>query len=481
MNYFKRFSWNEEHSLWLYLDLIIVPEKQKIRFLQFFHDRGDRGHYGFSKTYTQLRKSVYWESMVEDLEAFIETCPTCQSTKNSDHKRQGFLHPLPIPSTRFDSLSFDFKPLPKSVNGNDFAWVITDRLTKLIRVLPCCRTLSSEQAANLFYNKWYLAGFGFPLSIVSDRDPRFTSKFWLEFSRLIGFTPEFTTSRHQQANGQAESSINIIITALIQQSNTRQNNWDTLLPSITFAYNNSIHSSTGFTPFYLAFGFESRTFPSISKKEKGNLHQAFGKYEKDLITAHANIQRRQDHMAGNYNRSHRKASYSKGELVLLSRAGISLSVDANSPNTLLQQWFGPYKIMEFDSVRSNATLELPESMRCLNTFHVSHIKRWKDSTTKFPGRNVIPIPAPQLDEEGFPAFEVESIVDFRIHGRSKIPQFRVRWCGYGRSHDTWEPLESLDHAHESVSEFLEINPEIIFALPSPPVGHVESGGSVAKE
>ena len=465
--YYKRFSYID--GLWLHQEAIVVPTSQRQPILQFIHGRTDRGHYGFCKSYSALRRIAYWPHMDEDLQSFIDSCTTCQLTKSSDHKRQGLLHPLPIPDNRFLELSFDFKPLPESNNNHNFAWVITDRFTKLMVVIPCRDTLTSEEASKLFYQHWYLQGYGFPDIIVSDRDPRFVSKIWTQFSRLIGFQHHLTTARHQQANGQAESSVKILLTALRQQANARQTNWDILLPTILFAYNNSIHSSTGYSPFYLAFAFEAHTFPLINRRQSNSLAASFSQYDKDLCKAHSNIARAQDQSKRYYDRAHYHKQYAPGDLVLLERAGINLTTDNLAPNSLLQPWLGPFQVQSFDSTRSNVTLTLPNSLKCHNEFHVSHIRPWKAPNDH--------VPPAVLNDDGTESFEVESIVDFGYDDNDQ-PLFRVRWDGFTRSHDTWEPWTNLLNASDKVNAYLRKNPSVKFTLPPRSTGSTDARGGV---
>jgi hypothetical protein len=468
--FFARFS--KQNNLWTYFNAIIIPKDERARLMHFFHSRADRGHYGFRKTYAALRQVAYWRDMAEELQKFISDCDTCQFTKADDYKRQGLLHPLPIPDDRFLELSFDFKPLPRSTQGNDFAWVITDRLTKFIAVIPCKQTLTSEQGANLFYHQWYLRGYGFPAKIFSDRDPRFISQFWKDFGQLVGFESQLTTARHQQANGQAESSVKILTTALRQQANARQNNWEDVLSAILFAYNNSVHTTTGYTPYYLAFGFEPHTFPLIQcRRQNYTLHQSFTKHFNSLNSAHCNIQKAQERAKSSYDRHHYDQSYNVGDLVLLARAGIVLATDTLAPNSLLQPWIGPFPVTAYDSTRSNVVLKLPPSMRCHNEFHISHVRPWRQSGINLHN----PTPTSPTDPS---AFEVDSIVDFAYDGKTHEPFFRVRWVGYSRSHDTWEPISHLRNSHDAIALFLQQHPEVKFTLPPLSTGVVEARGGV---
>ncbi|KAI3814202.1 hypothetical protein L1987_18950 [Smallanthus sonchifolius] len=90
--------------------------------------------------------------------------------------------------------------LPRTAKGNDTIWVIVDRLTKSAHFLPIRETSSSEKLAETFI-KEIVSRHGMPLSIVSDRDTRFTSRFWKKFNESMGTKLNISTAYHPQTDG----------------------------------------------------------------------------------------------------------------------------------------------------------------------------------------------------------------------------------------------------------------------------------------
>ena len=90
--------------------------------------------------------------------------------------------------------------------------------------------------------------------IVSNRDTRFTSHFWKEVHRVMGTTLAMSLGFHPQTNGRTERANRSIEEMLRAFVGKWQNNWDERLGMVEFAYNNSVHNSFGFTPFYLCYG-----------------------------------------------------------------------------------------------------------------------------------------------------------------------------------------------------------------------------------
>jgi hypothetical protein len=89
--------------------------------------------------------------------------------------------------------------LPCTQKGYDSIWVIVDRLTKSAHFLPVKSTYKTSQYAKLFISK-IVNLHGFPLSIVSDRDPIFNSHFWKDFQRALGTRLKLSTSHHPQTD-----------------------------------------------------------------------------------------------------------------------------------------------------------------------------------------------------------------------------------------------------------------------------------------
>jgi hypothetical protein len=401
--------------------------------------------------------------MADDVKKFIQSCDACQRTKSANSLPFGLLHALPVPEDRFESVNIDFADMPMSANGYDYIMIIKDRFSRLLELIPCHRKLTADDAAQLLYRCWYLKGFGFPSEIVSDRDTKFISKFWTTFCTKTGINIAMSTARHQQTDGGAEIMIRLLKESLKRVSNFRQDDWDTHLSAIQFAHNNSTNSTTGFTPFYLAFAFQPQTFPAFTNKD--SLLSTFNTHRKNLELAHQHIFDSQTQMKATYDARHDPApQFLVGQMVLLHRNGVRWPPSYNVSAKLLQPYLGPFKITHVDEELDNVTLELPPGMRCYNTFHVSKIKPWIKADTDFPTRAAAYNPPPELDEDDEEAFEVDEILDTRVYGRWKKRQFLVRWLGYDSSHDQWEPLDHLLHCPEKLSDYLKKHPIPHFSL-----------------
>ena len=111
--------------------------------------------------------------MKKDISEYVAKCLTCQQVKAEHQVPSGLLNPLPIPQWKWDNITMDFvSSFPLTQRKHDAIWVIVDRLTKSAHFLPIRLDYSMDRLADLYLNEIFRL-HGIPVSIVSDRDPRF--------------------------------------------------------------------------------------------------------------------------------------------------------------------------------------------------------------------------------------------------------------------------------------------------------------------
>ena len=145
-------------------------------------------------------------------------------------------------------------PLPPSPEGCNFIWVVIDRLTSMIHLVALKTSATATEVAERYLHE-IVRLHGVASSIVSDRDPRFTSIFWNEVHRMLGTRLMMSTSFHPQTDGATERAnrvINTVLRAVIQPD---QSDWYEKLPLVEFAINSSENKSTGYAPFELNYGY----------------------------------------------------------------------------------------------------------------------------------------------------------------------------------------------------------------------------------
>ena len=157
--------------------------------------------------------------------------------------------------------------LPVS-EGCDQLWVIIDRFTKMAHFLPLQKEGKTAADLAVIFTREVWRFHGLPTDIISDRDSRFTSEFWKEFLQLSGIRPRKSTAFHPQTDGQTEWLNQTIEAYLRAFVGKEQDDWVRLLPMAEFAYNNSVTTGNGISPFYANYGFHPRTLDPPNENEE---------------------------------------------------------------------------------------------------------------------------------------------------------------------------------------------------------------------
>jgi hypothetical protein len=164
-----------------------------------------------------------------------------------------------VPTEPWVDISMDFVlGLPRSKKGRDSIFVMVDRFSKLAHFIACNKTDDASHIADLFFRET-IHLHGIPKSIVSDRDVKFLSYLWKTLWGKLGTKLLFLTTCHPQTDGQTEvvnRTLSQLLHAIIQNN---LKSWEECLPFVEFAYNRTVHSTTGFSPFEIIYGFNPLT------------------------------------------------------------------------------------------------------------------------------------------------------------------------------------------------------------------------------
>jgi len=164
---------------------------------------------------------------------------------------------------RWASVSMDFiSPLPKTSRGHTGLLVVVDRLSKMIRLASTEPNASAPHMAQLFYEHMYRS-FGLPKRIISNRDPVSMSKFWRALMDKMDVRLRPSAAYYPQTDEQTEIMNKKVEELLRCFVDHIQATWDLLLTDVEVAYNQSTHSVTTYTPFYMVYGFKPRTVPFV--------------------------------------------------------------------------------------------------------------------------------------------------------------------------------------------------------------------------
>jgi hypothetical protein len=394
-------------------------------------------HPGATKMYADLKPQYWWPSMKNDIGLFVQKCVTCAQVKAEHQKPYGSLQQLEVPEWKWDHITMDYvTKLPRTPRSNDMIWVIVDRLTKSAHFLPTRETASMESLAKLYVNE-VVTRHGVPLSIVSDRDSRFVSNFWKSLQRELGTKVHLSTAYHPQTDGQSERTIQTLEDMLRACVMEYGGAWDTHLPLIEFAYNNSYHASIGMPPYEMLYGRKCRT-PScwLEPGEK----QFAGPEIVQLTAEKVNVAKEALRVARERQKSYadkkrRPFDFKEGEMVMLKVSPWKGIIRFGKRGKLSPRFIGPFKILE--KVNEQAyRLDLPPELDGIHsTFHVCYLRKCLANET-----SVIPLEDVSIDPK-------KRIIDepVEILGRKQkklrnkvIDLVLIKWRHTSGESMTWE-------------------------------------------
>ena len=238
-----------------------VPEYGELKrdIMEEAHSSAYSMHQGSTKMYKTLKEHYWWNGMKKEIASFVSRCLTCQQVKAEHQKPEGKIQLLPILVWKWENITMDFVTgLPRTQRQHDAIWVIVDRLTKSAHFLPINVEDSLEKLAKLYVDE-IVRLHEVPISIVSDRDPRLTSRFWPSLLAALGTRLHFSIAFHPQMDGQSERTIQTLEDMLRACVMEFKGSWDTHLALMEFAYNNSYQASIEMAPFEALYGRKCRT------------------------------------------------------------------------------------------------------------------------------------------------------------------------------------------------------------------------------
>jgi hypothetical protein len=155
---------------------LCIPTCERVHIIRKAHTSLVSRHFGVGKTMVRLHRFCYWPRMKEIVAKYVKGCVMCSTCKPTNRKFELYT-PLHVPSHPWESISMDFVGGAMSKMGHDYLYVVVDRFRKMCVLMPCKKHIIAEQIAHLFFlHVW--VHFGFPTSIIMDRDTRFLGKFW---------------------------------------------------------------------------------------------------------------------------------------------------------------------------------------------------------------------------------------------------------------------------------------------------------------
>ena len=409
---------------------IRVPSQMITEVIREIHDQPSSSHPGINRTIELLKRFYYFPQMRAMVERYIRNCYTCQRIKAPKDKKNGLLHPLPIPDQRWKDLSMDLIiGLPKS-KGYNAIFTICCRLSKHRLYIPCCDEEEGTSAASLaeLVLKEVYRHRGLPTSIVSDRGSQFISALWTNLCKRLGVRADYSSAFHPETDGQTERANQDVETKLRAYCNEQQDNWADFISMAEFADNNQESSATGMTPFFFNYGYHPRmsftpddteyptTRERLASRTAGSIVQ---RMQESLEYGKKNLEVAQARMMEQANRHRKDVSHEVGDHVFLSTKNIKTSRPCKK---LDYKMIGPFEVVAKKGY--SYKLDLPKGSKIKNVFHTSLLRR--AARDPLPGQKLVPADAVIINDEE--EWEVDDILDSRrSHGQL---QYKVNWAGF---------------------------------------------------
>jgi len=345
----------------------------------------DDGHEGVHRTLHRLRRDFHFPNMRRQVQDFVRACATCQRYKSEHLHPAGLLQPLPVPSIVWADIGIDFVEALPRVHSKTVILSVVDRFSKYGHFIPLAHPYTAESVAQAFFAD-IVHLHGVPQSIVSDRDPVFTSSFWRELMRLVGTKLHMTSAFHPQSDGQTEVVNRVIVKYMRCFTGDRPRQWLRWLPWAEYVYNTAYQTSLHETPFRVVYG---RDPPSIRSYEPGETRVAAAAQEMEareafLADVRYRLEQAQAVQKLYYDRQHRPVSYQVGDWALLRlRQRPAASLPRTSTGKLKPRYVGPYCVSELVNEVA-VRLELPQGARLHDVFHVGVLKKFVDTPPASP-------------------------------------------------------------------------------------------------
>ncbi|GJQ97908.1 putative reverse transcriptase domain-containing protein [Tanacetum coccineum] len=308
--------------------------------------------------------------------------------------------------------------LPRTSSGHDTIWVIVDRLTKSAYFLPMREDYKMDILARLYLNE-IVARHGVSISIISDRNSRFTSMLWQSIQEALGTHLDMSTAYHPQTDGQ---NVHLLL--------------------VKFSYNNSYHSSVRYAPFKALYGRKCRSPIMWAKVGEGQLigPELVQETTEKISQIKDRLKVARDRQKSYVNKMRKALEFSVGNYVLLKVSPWKGVVRFGKKGKLAPIFVGPFEIIE--KVGPVAyRLDLPEELDGVHdTFHVSNLKK----CLAYPTLQV-PLDEIQVDsklnfvEEPMEILEKE----FKKLKQSRIAIVKVWWNSKCGPEFTWEREDQM--------------------------------------
>ena len=365
---------SSENQLGEEVTQVVVPKQYRNQIIYLAHSSLTGGHLSVKKTSQKVLRDFYWPGVSGDVKVIYHSCEECQRGAKKE-RRKAPLVPLPIITEPFRRIAIDIVgPLRRTTRGHKYILTMMDFATRYPEAIPLKKTDAATVCDALCE---VFTRLGIPDEILSDQGSNFLSNLTHKVMETLQVKQIKTSPYHPQCDGMLER-FHSTLKSMMRKTCKAAKDWDLYLPYTCFAFRDSVHSATGFTPFQLLFGRDVRGPLSLLKQQL--IGEVTGSrtvidYVYDLKeklraaweTANENDARAKQASKDYYDQTATVRQFSVGDQVL-----VLLPDDLDK---FQAQWFGPYTVQERVS-DVTYRIATPERRKKSRLFHANMIKPW---------------------------------------------------------------------------------------------------------
>ena len=208
------------------------------------------GHPGIERTRQMVRDKFVWPSLRADISRWARNCLHCQRSKVGRHTVPP-IHEFAVPNRRFSHVHADITMMPES-DGHRYLLTMVDRFSRWPAAFPL-KDITTETVVNAFAHGW-IASFGIPETITTDRGSQFTSAIWSQLLDTWGIHHSMTTAYHPESNGLVERLHRRLKESLMAICGDDPNSWFWKLPMALLSIRTTLKPDIGASPAELVYG-----------------------------------------------------------------------------------------------------------------------------------------------------------------------------------------------------------------------------------
>ena len=247
--YRRIYSDNSKHrSVQLQFVLPKIMFKQVMKGL---HD--EVGHQGRDRTLSLVRERFYWDTLYRDVCSYVAKCVRC--IKRKSHPHTAPMVPIHV-SHPMELIHLDFLKIEPSKGNYENVLIVTNRYTRYAQAYACKNQTALKTARCLW--EQFIRHYRFPHRILTDQGTNFEAELFKDLCDIAATKKVRTTSYHPQGNGLCERFNSTLLNMLGTLTPEQKVDWKAHLLTMCNAYNSTVHSTTGFSPYFLMFGRHPR-------------------------------------------------------------------------------------------------------------------------------------------------------------------------------------------------------------------------------